>query len=186
MPAAARGELLLNAQPWANVESVLDEHQQVIKLPADASTPFALLLPVGKYVVSFRNPLAEKPVQVVAVIEANKRTRANAAFASVRPATPASAKPPDALARAQQDYLAGRYAAAARIDPAALSGTSAKVQAYLIRSASSFMLASTGGDTSLMVAARADARAALALDAHAAPDTATFPPRFLAFYAETR
>ena len=189
-PAVARGELLLNAQPWANVESVLGEHQQAIKLPPDASTPFALLLPVGKYVVSFRNPLADKPVQVVAVIEANKRTRANAAFATVRPASatagPASPKPPDALTRAQQDYLAGRYAAAARIDPAALSDTSAKFHAYLIRSASSFMLASTGGDTSLMVAARADARAALALDAHAPPDATTFPPRFLAFYAETR
>ena len=182
-PAVARGELLLNAQPWANVESVLDEHQQAIKLPTDASTPFALPLPVGKYVVSFRNPLAEKPVQVVAVIEANKRTRANAAFAT---AASVPAKSPDALARAQQDYLAGRYAAAARVDPAALPDASVKFQAYLIRSASSFMLASTGGDTGLMVAARADARAALALDAHAPPDATTFPPRFLAFYAETR
>ncbi|MGH8123393.1 MAG: protein kinase domain-containing protein, partial [Rudaea sp.] len=189
-PVAERGELLLNAQPWANVESILDEQLQAVKLPADASTPFALLLPVGKYVIIFRNPLAEKPVQVVAVIEANKRTRANAVFATSRPATanagPILPKPPAALVRARQDYLAGRYAAAARIDPAALADPSAKFHAYLIRSASRFMLASTGGDTSLIVAARADARAALALDANAPPDATTFPPRFLTFYAETR
>ncbi len=182
-PLAARGELMLNAQPWANIESVLDDQQQPVKLPADASTPFTLLLPAGKYLVTFRSSLDAKPVQVTAVVEASKRTRADATFAVTSAA--AAAKLPFALARAQQDYLAGRYAAAARIDPETLSDVQAKYRAYLIRSASRFTLAHTGGDTSLVVAARADARAALALDAQAIPDEATFSPRFRAFYDET-
>ncbi len=75
------GELLLNALPWANVESIVDEAQVAAKLPADTSTPFVLPLPTGKYVVTFRNPYAgSKPVQVTATIEANRRTNATAAF----------------------------------------------------------------------------------------------------------
>ena len=75
------GELLLNALPWANVESIVDEAQVAAKLPADTSTPFVLPLPTGKYVVTFRNPYAgSKPVQVTATIEANRRTSATAAF----------------------------------------------------------------------------------------------------------
>ncbi len=79
---AARGELLFNAQPWANVESVLDERQQKVALPADPSTPFTLQLPAGKYVVTFRNPLAAKPVQVTAMVDVNKRGLATATFAT--------------------------------------------------------------------------------------------------------
>ena len=47
------------------------------------------------------------------------------------------------------------------------------------------MLANTGGDAVFIEAARADARAARALDARTQPDVATFPPRFRAFYGET-
>lgn len=76
-----RGELLLNALPWANVESVVDEAQVAMKLPADASTPFLLPLPVGKYVVTFRNPFSgSKPVQVTTTVEANRRASATASF----------------------------------------------------------------------------------------------------------
>jgi hypothetical protein len=78
-----RGELLLNALPWGNVESVVDESQAEIKLPADASTPFVLPLPTGKYVVTYRNPFAgNKPVQVTATVEANRRATALASFAT--------------------------------------------------------------------------------------------------------
>jgi serine/threonine protein kinase len=76
------GELLLNALPWANVESVLDEHQQAVKLPADASTPFVLQLPAGKYTVTFRNPLSAKPLQVETTVDAGKRAQAVTAFAT--------------------------------------------------------------------------------------------------------
>src|SRR5579863_953101 len=93
--------------------------------------------------------------------------------------------PPDALVQALQNYLGGRYAVATRIDPAGLSDPRAKFHAYLIRSAANFMLANTGGDAVFIEAARADARAAHALDARTQPDVATFPPRFRAFYNET-
>ncbi len=93
--------------------------------------------------------------------------------------------PPDALVQALQNYLGGHYAAATRIDAAGLSDPRAKFHAYLIRSAANFMLANTGGDAVFIEAARADARAAHALDARTQPDAATFPPRFRAFYNET-
>ena len=82
-PAApANGELLLNALPWAYVESVLDEQQQAAKLPADASTPFVLQLPAGKYTVVFRNPQSAKPVQVAVSVDAGKRAQATTTFAT--------------------------------------------------------------------------------------------------------
>jgi serine/threonine protein kinase len=78
-----RGELLLNALPWANVESVVDEAQAAVKLPADASTPFVLPLPTGKYVVTYRNPFSGgKAIQVTATVEANRRANALASFAT--------------------------------------------------------------------------------------------------------
>lgn len=94
---------------------------------------------------------------------------------------------PEALVSALQNYIAGRYAAASRIEPAALPDARARFHGYLVRAASRFMLANTGGgDASLLDAARADVRAAHALDARAQPDTATFAPRFRAFYSQTQ
>ncbi|MEP6939357.1 MAG: serine/threonine-protein kinase [Rudaea sp.] len=78
----ARGELLLNALPWANVESVLDEAQVAARLPQDASTPVLLQLPAGKYVVTFRNPQTSKPMQVAVTVEGNRRASAVATFAT--------------------------------------------------------------------------------------------------------
>lgn len=102
-------------------------------------------------------------------------------------APPAKPAPPDALTQALQNYISGRYLAATRVDPAALTEPRAKFHAYLVRSAARFMLASTGlGDQGLFDAARSDARAARAIDARSQPDTATFPPRFRAFYEATR
>jgi hypothetical protein len=77
-----RGELLVNALPWAIVDAVRDDKQQPVTLPADASTPFVLALPEGKYTVTLRNPIVAKSVQVVASVEANKRSRAEASFAA--------------------------------------------------------------------------------------------------------
>jgi len=76
----ARGELLINALPWANVEAVLDEAQAAVRLPPDASTPVLLQLPAGKYVVTMRNPQANKPVQVSVTVEGNRRATATATF----------------------------------------------------------------------------------------------------------
>ena len=102
-------------------------------------------------------------------------------------AAPAKAGPPDALVQALQNYIGGRYLAATRIDPATLGEARAKFHAYVVRSAARFMLASTGlGDQGLFDAARADARAARAIDPRTPLDAATFPPRYRAFYDATR
>lgn len=81
--AAEQGELVLNAQPWAKVESVLDGNRKAVALPPDASTPFALKLPAGSYVITFRHPQAAKPVTVIAKVEAQRRASANAAFPTI-------------------------------------------------------------------------------------------------------
>jgi serine/threonine protein kinase len=81
--AATQGELVLNAQPWAKVESVLDGNRKPVTLPADASTPFALKLPAGSYVITFRHPQAAKPVTVIAKVDAQRRASANAAFPTI-------------------------------------------------------------------------------------------------------
>lgn len=81
--AALQGELVLNAQPWANVESVLDGNRKAVSLPGDASTPFLLKLPAGNYVITFRHPNASKPVTVIAKVEAQRRAVANAAFPTI-------------------------------------------------------------------------------------------------------
>ena len=78
---AGAGELLLNALPWANVDTVVDEAQVAVKLPADTSTPFVLPLPVGKYTVTFKNPFAAtKPLTVTATVDANRRASAVVTF----------------------------------------------------------------------------------------------------------
>jgi len=91
VPAAAEqaagdlphGDLVLNATPWATVDSVLDANHQSVALPSDASTPLILSLPPGSYVITFRHPQAAKTAQVVANVEAKKRVSAGAAFPSI-------------------------------------------------------------------------------------------------------
>ncbi len=80
---AQRGELVLNAYPWGKVESVLDANRQPVALPADATTPFTLKLPAGSYVITFRHPDAAKPAQVIAKVDAQKRSTASAAFTTI-------------------------------------------------------------------------------------------------------
>jgi serine/threonine protein kinase len=91
VPAAAEqvaadvphGDLVLNATPWAMVESVLDANHQSVALPSDASTPLILSLPPGSYVITFRHPQAAKTVQVSANVEAKKRVSAGTTFPSI-------------------------------------------------------------------------------------------------------
>ncbi|UXI69369.1 serine/threonine protein kinase [Tahibacter amnicola] len=81
--ASLQGELVLNAQPWAKVESVLDVERKPVTLPEDPSTPFMLKLPAGNYVITFRHPQSAKPVTVIAKVEAQRRATANAAFPTI-------------------------------------------------------------------------------------------------------
>ncbi|MEP6938606.1 MAG: protein kinase [Rudaea sp.] len=77
---AERGELVLNAYPWGNVESVLDANRKPVALPTDRVTPLTMSLPAGSYIVTVSHPNAKQPVQVIAKVEAGKSGKANASF----------------------------------------------------------------------------------------------------------
>ncbi len=81
--AALRGELVLNAMPWATVESVVDADQHPVPLPSDTTTPLVLSVAVGSYQIRFRQPLSGATRQVVAKIDAKQRVSANATFATM-------------------------------------------------------------------------------------------------------
>lgn len=101
-----------------------------------------------------------------------------------RKADAAERSPPPRLVRALDDYLTGRYAEAARIDPEALPQARARFHALLIRAAARYTIAQLGGDKAALAAARADAAAAFRLDPRTAPDEMVFSPAFRSFYAQ--
>jgi hypothetical protein len=100
--------------------------------------------------------------------------------------TPLAQRVPAPLLEAFRNYLAGRYAEAARIDPNAYSDAKAKSQAYLIRAAARQLQAEIEGSAAGLEAARADVRALRALNPSLVPDAALFSPRFRSFYSATR
>lgn len=106
---------------------------------------------------------------------------AHGAQADSTAAPSAPVTPPAALVRAFADYVAGRYGAVMRIDPQQFARSRARYQAYLLRCAARFARSRLDGTDEGLVAARADARAAWALD-KSVPDTRVFSPQFLSFY----
>lgn len=79
--AASSGTLVLNAQPWALVESVVDQASgRTVALPDDASTPLRLSLPAGTYRIAFRHPSAPDPVLLVATVAARQSASTAARF----------------------------------------------------------------------------------------------------------
>lgn len=92
--------------------------------------------------------------------------------------------PPASLVEAFGEFLAGRYKEVGRMDPQAYADTRARFHAYVVRAAARFTLAEINADKELLDSARADARAARALDGKATPDATLFSPRFRAFYRE--
>ncbi|HET8941565.1 MAG TPA: protein kinase [Rudaea sp.] len=81
--AAAKGVLVLNATPWAVVESVTDGDGHAVSLPTDASTPLLLSAPPGSYVVVFRQPLSRQSRKVSVSVESKKRASANVGFGTI-------------------------------------------------------------------------------------------------------
>jgi len=154
------------AQKSTNAEPPPPVPAPVAEPPPVAATP--------PPVASVEKPAARKPpADKVAPAEESKAAEA---------AKPAG--PPSRLVQAFDNYLAGRYDAAARIDPVSLTGTRARFHALLIRAAARYTQSLIAGNKDLLSAARADAVAAHALVPDAAPDAALFSPRFRAFYAE--
>jgi hypothetical protein len=108
------------------------------------------------------------------------------------PAASASAEngsehvPPPRLVRAVDNYLAGHYVDATRIEPESFPAARTRFHAFLIRAAARFTLAQINGDKMLLAAARADAHSAQVLDAKAVLDEALYSPKFRAFYVQAR
>jgi serine/threonine protein kinase len=74
--AAGKGQLLLSAAPWGNIEKIIGPDQKSIALSDDeVSTPTRIELPAGSYKVTLGGPNGPKTVDVN--IEAGKRTPQN-------------------------------------------------------------------------------------------------------------
>ena len=79
--AANSGVLVLNAHPWASVESVVDQGSgRAVDLPRDSSTPLRLDLPAGTYRIAFRHPDAAEPVVLVGTVRARQSAAVAARF----------------------------------------------------------------------------------------------------------
>lgn len=80
--AASMGVLVIDAAPWATVQSVVDAQRRPVALPADASTPLRLDVPAGAYTITFSHPNARRPVVQVAQVQAQRSATARASFAA--------------------------------------------------------------------------------------------------------
>ena len=82
--AAISGTLVLNATPWANVESVVEQGSgKSIALGSDRATPLRLTLPEGTYRITFRHPGESRPVVQVASVSAKQNQQVNAGFRNI-------------------------------------------------------------------------------------------------------
>jgi serine/threonine protein kinase len=78
--AAIRGELVINAAPWADVESILDARNAAVKLPTSHATPLRITLKAGTYRVTLRHPGVREPRVLIAQVEAKKVRALSATF----------------------------------------------------------------------------------------------------------
>lgn len=102
------------------------------------------------------------------------------------PETPIAQRVPGPLLDAFRNYLGGRYADVARINPDSYADARARTQAYLIRAAARQIVAELDNSPADLDGARADIRAVRAASPNLVPDPALFSPRFRALYAATR
>jgi serine/threonine-protein kinase PpkA len=78
---ASSGWLVLNATPWANVESVVDQGSgKAVELSGERSTPLRLKLVEGTYRVTFRHPNEGRSVVQVATVRAKQAQTVSAGF----------------------------------------------------------------------------------------------------------
>jgi serine/threonine-protein kinase len=80
--AAGKGQLLLSAAPWGNIEKIIGPDEKSVSLSDDeTSTPRRIDLPPGSYKVTLSGPSGAKTVDVN--IEAGKKTRQNVDMADI-------------------------------------------------------------------------------------------------------
>jgi hypothetical protein len=172
-----------NRSVAAEIPDIAGEQQR------DSSTCSSKVAAVKKEEKPPEPPIVTKPVEppVKTVAKNNPPPVVTTPKPPPPEKTPVVAKgePPPPLVQAFDDYLAGQYADVSRINPDAYADTRARYHAYLVRAASKFTLGKISADDQLLNGARADIRAARALDA-AAPDAALFSPAFRSFYQDNR
>lgn len=79
--AAISGTLVLNATPWANVESVVEQGSgQAVDLGSDRATPLRLTVVEGTYRITFRHPGESRPVVQVASVRPKQEQQVTAGF----------------------------------------------------------------------------------------------------------
>ncbi len=79
--AAISGVLVLNATPWANVESVVEQGSgKSIELGSERATPIRLVVPEGTYRITFRHPSESRPVVQVASVQPKQSQQVSAGF----------------------------------------------------------------------------------------------------------
>lgn len=100
--------------------------------------------------------------------------------------TPIAQRVPAPLLEAFRNYLGGRYAEVARINPDSFADARSRAQAYLIRAAARQIQAELDSSAAGLDAARADIRAVRAANPGLVPDPALFSPRFRSLYSATR
>jgi len=100
----------------------------------------------------------------------------------------AASTAPEALSRALDAYLAGRYTEVAALDPGQFSDKRARYHALLVRAAARHTQSQLQGSSgsAALAAAQGDIRAAKALAPGQQPDAALYSPRFVTLYAQTR
>ena len=81
--AASAGDLVIDAYPWATVDSVVDANKQPVKLPADTTTPLRLKVPAGVYTITYRHPSVGRTATKVAQVQAQKSVTSSASFPSL-------------------------------------------------------------------------------------------------------
>jgi len=78
VPAAADGQLLINALPWGRVTSVVDGSGSEHLTRGDSETPLLLSLPAGAYKVRLTNPNSSQSVELQATVRPGAMSRAEA------------------------------------------------------------------------------------------------------------
>jgi hypothetical protein len=76
VPAAAPGQLLINAFPWGQVTSVTNAAGEEQLKTGAADTPLVLTLPPGNYKVRLTNPNSNRSVVLDASVTSATLTRA--------------------------------------------------------------------------------------------------------------
>lgn len=106
---------------------------------------------------------------------------------AARPAASSAAAAPEALRKAVDAWLKGRYSELLRADPATLADARARAQLHLLRAAVRHAQAELSEQSaSELSAAREELRAARRAQANITADAVLFPPRFRAFVQDSR